>query len=78
MRYVSEPYAGPFSYGLGLGWYRPRFGWGSVGPSAAARSPSKNVAFVERRVPGTPVSIPSPMTVKIFGEVLSICWNGGK
>jgi hypothetical protein len=28
MRYVSEPYAGPFSYGLGLGWYRPRFGWG--------------------------------------------------
>lgn len=29
MRYVSEPYPGPFSsYGWGLGWHRPRFGWG--------------------------------------------------
>lgn len=37
VRYVSEPYAGPFSpygfgfYGTGLGWYRPRFGWGFGG-----------------------------------------------
>ncbi|HEV2596030.1 MAG TPA: DUF4136 domain-containing protein [Sphingomicrobium sp.] len=31
MRYVSEPYPGPFSYGLGFGWHRPRFGWGFGG-----------------------------------------------
>jgi hypothetical protein len=39
VRYVSEPYPGPFgSYGFGggfygsrLGWHRPRFGWGFGG-----------------------------------------------
>jgi hypothetical protein len=37
VRYVSEPYAGPFgAYGVGLygarwGWHRPRFGWGFGG-----------------------------------------------
>lgn len=36
MRYVSRPYPGPFSYGLGFysgrwGWNRPRFGWGFGG-----------------------------------------------
>lgn len=31
VRYVSDPYPGPFSYGLGYGWHRPRFGWGFGG-----------------------------------------------